>query len=112
MNAKLALHPQLHGIGNKPVAAPMRRARHVYGDRVGFRRAGTAIGNSKAPRFACDRGGQRFARLHRLTLLAGPGAEPALPGPGAKILIALVLGQPFDSALGSHLTVTMVPMKY
>src|SRR5882672_7891955 len=90
----------------------MRRPRHLYGDIVGFSRTRALIGNREP---ACHRSHaafERLSRFHGLALIAGPGAEPALPWTGTKIRVVLGIREAFDLALGAHLAVAMVPMKY
>src|ERR1700676_105142 len=47
MNAELAFHPELHGVGTQTVAAPMGWPRHIHRDGVRFSSARACVGNSK-----------------------------------------------------------------
>src|ERR1700679_3446851 len=90
----------------------MRRSRDIHGDILGFGRAGALIGNPEAARGGSDVAPQRLTRFHGLALFAGPGAQAALPGSGAKIRVAFGVRQRFHQPLDAHLAVAMSPVKY
>ena len=56
--------------------------------------------------------GEGAARLYRLALVTGPGAEPALPRSGAEISVVVDVGQPFHPALRANLAVAVIPVEY
>src|SRR5882724_6622764 len=112
MDAELSFHPELHGVCTQTISAPMRRPRHVHGDTVGFGRAWAVIGNSEPARHCSYAALEHLTRLHGLALIAGPGAEPALPRSGTEIGVALGIGERFDPALGAHLTMAVIPVKH
>src|ERR1700692_133715 len=112
VDAKLAFHPELHGVGTQTIAAPIRRPRHLHGDAVGFAASRAVVGNPK-PACRCSNAAlECLTRFDRLALLAGPGAEAALPGPGAKVRVVLGIRQEFDGTLRAHLPVAVIPVKY
>src|SRR5579863_2850148 len=112
MDAELSFHPELHRVRIQTISAPMRRPWHVHRDTLGFSRAGTFIGNPEPASHCSYAALERLTRFHGLALIAGPGAEPALPGPGTEIGVALGLREGFDHALGAHLAVAMIPVKH
>src|SRR5271165_7551096 len=105
MNSVLAFHPQLHGIRVQTISSPLGGARHIHGEIVGLGGTRTGIGNPEAP---CRRSDCRVERLPRPdgpALLAGPGAEAALPGTAAKVGVVLGIRERLDPSLDAHLTV-------
>src|ERR1700738_964277 len=90
----------------------MRRPRHIDGDILGVRSTGSLVGNRKAACHGSDPALERLSRFHGLALIAGPGAEPALPWTGMKVGVVFGVGKGFDLAFGAHLAVAVIPMKY
>src|ERR1700738_1573992 len=90
----------------------MRRPRHIDGDILGVRSTGSLVGNRKAACHGSDSALERLSRFHGLALIAGPGAEPALPWTGMKVGVILGIRKGFDLAFGAHLAVAVIPMKY
>jgi hypothetical protein len=74
MDPVFALHPELHGIDNEPISAPIRRSRYL--NRNVFRLGGTGafVRDAKSLRLPSHRYFKGVAGFHRLALLAGPGA--------------------------------------
>src|SRR5277367_4756885 len=85
VDAKLSLHPQFHCICIESKPAPIGRPRYLHIDLYWLIRAWAAIRDAKAARFANHGIHQFFARVHRLALMACPGAQSALPGTRPKI---------------------------
>src|ERR1700722_120066 len=112
VDAKLTLHPELHGVGTQTIAAPMGGPRHIHSDPVGFGGAGAVIGNAETARRGGDAAFERLTRFHGLALLAGPRTEAALPGPGAKVRVVLRIRERFHGPLHAHLPVAVIPVKY
>ena len=78
---------------------------------VGFSSARTLVGNPEAACRRRDASHERLARCHRLALLAGPGAEAALPGAGCGNKRRSRHPRGFDRAFGAHLAMAMIPVK-
>ena len=112
VDAELAFHPQLHGVGNQAISAPVGRPRYIHGDMVGFGAARAFIGNPQSARRRGHVAFERLARFHGPALFAGPGAETALPGTRTKIGVVLGIRKQIDAPLDTHLSVAMIPMKY
>src|SRR5208337_1524673 len=85
MDAKFALYPELDGLHVQAIAAPVRRPGDLCGDLPRLHGARAAVGNTEATGGRGDRLDESGARGYRLALLAGPGADAALPGTQAKV---------------------------
>jgi len=112
VDAELSLNPQLHGVHIQPEAAPIRRPWHLDADLGRFGRPGPAVGNAKAARRGRHGRDEVLACRYRCALPAGPGAQPALPGPGAKIRVVVGIRERHDLSLGTHLPMAVVPVKH
>src|SRR5271166_488695 len=109
---ELAFDPEFDGITAQTKSAPMRGSRHLHGNGLRFRRAGTAVRDAEATRGLGDRPHQRLTRFDRLALCARPCAQATLPRPQLKVGIVLLVGQGLDLTLRADLAVSVIPVKH
>src|SRR3954465_10832434 len=98
MNPRISLNPQLHALSPDAKPTPMGRPwdHHILNAtcrcvEIGTQRVDGSIRHWCAEPGCRRRNGrlQVSPRANGLTLLAGPSAQPALPGPRSEVLVAV-----------------------